>query len=270
MTGPPGLFAGYALDLDGTVYLGDDLLPGAATTVRGLRDRGARVVFVTNKPLASAAQYAENLTHLGIPTVAQDVVTAVDALVNYLCAHHHGRRLLLIAEDVVAERLRQEGFPCTGDPARAEVVVVSFDRGFDYAKLHAGFRAVRENEATIVATNPDPYCPTPEGGLPDCGAILAALESCTGVRAEAVVGKPSGHMAAALLDRLDVDPADCAVVGDRLSTDVAMGQRLGATGILVLTGATSADAVAHAETQPDYVLAGIHQLLPSTDQGPCE
>jgi Haloacid dehalogenase-like hydrolase len=93
IAGPPGLFAGYALDLDGTVYVGDELLPGAAATVRGLRDRGARIVFVTNKPLASAAQYAENLTDLGIPTVAQDVVTAVDALVNYLSAHHHGRRL---------------------------------------------------------------------------------------------------------------------------------------------------------------------------------
>ncbi len=232
-------FDGYALDLDGTVYLGDELLPGAAATVQALREAGARVVFATNRPLDTAAHYAAKLTRLGIPTEERDVVTAVDALVRYLRAHHAGRPLLLIAEEVVAERLRSEGFEI-GEPA--EVVVVSFDRTFDYAKLHAAYRAVRENGAAIVATNPDPYCPTPDGGLPDCAAMLAALEACTGARAEAIVGKPSRHMAEALLERLGVDPARAAVVGDRLATDVAMADELGATGVLVLSGATDAAA----------------------------
>jgi HAD superfamily hydrolase (TIGR01450 family) len=264
ITTPPALFAGYALDLDGTVYLGDELLPGAAATVDGLREAGARVVFVTNRPLDTAAHYAAKLTRLGIPTVPQDVVTAVDALVRYLREHHAGRSLLAIAERVVVERLREEGFEFAARAEHAEVVVVSFDRTFDYAKLHAAFRAVRENGAAIVATNPDPYCPTPDGGLPDCAAMLAAVEACTGARAEAIVGKPSRHMAAAFLERLEVDPARAAVVGDRLATDVAMARHLGATGILVLTGATSADAVADSPIQPDYVLPGIDRLLPAT------
>jgi HAD superfamily hydrolase (TIGR01450 family) len=263
----PGLFAGYALDLDGTVYLGDELLPGAADTIRSLRESGARVVFVTNKPLETSEQYAAKLTELGVPATADDVVTAVDALVQYLHANHAGRKLLPIAEDVLVQRLREEGFEPAARPEQAEVVVVSFDRGFDYAKLHAAFRAVRENGAAIVATNPDPYCPTPEGGLPDCAAMLAALEACTGARAEAVVGKPSSHMAAAVLARLDVDPTRAAVVGDRLSTDVAMGQHVGAAGILVLTGATTAEAVAASDIEPDFVLAGIHELIPVGDRG---
>jgi HAD superfamily hydrolase (TIGR01450 family) len=263
-------FDGYALDLDGTVYLGDELLPGAAETVRSLRDAGARVVFATNRPLDTAAHYAAKLTRLGIPAEEGDVVTAVDALVRYLRAHHAGRRLLLIAEDVVAERLRAEDFEIAADPERAEVVVVSFDRTFAYAKLHAAFRAVRENGAAIVATNPDPYCPTPDGGLPDCAAMLAALEACTGARAEAIVGKPSRHMAEALLERLGVEPARAAVVGDRLATDVAMAHELGATGILVLSGATTAADVAAAPAVPDYVLGGIAELtgpLPLLTQG---
>jgi HAD superfamily hydrolase (TIGR01450 family) len=260
---PEGLFAGYVLDLDGTVYLGDRLLPGAATTIQRLRESGARVVFVTNKPLETSAQYAAKLTRLGIPAQAEDVVTAVDALVDYLLVRHSGQVLLLIAEAVVAERLREEGFTVTDRAEEAEVVVVSFDRGFDYRKLHAAFRAVRENGAAIIATNPDPYCPTPEGGLPDCAAMLAALEACTGARAEAVVGKPSSHMAAAFLARLDVDPTSVAVVGDRLMTDVAMGQQIGAAGILVLTGATSAADVARADIKPDYVLTCIDELLPA-------
>lgn len=251
-------FDGYALDLDGTVYLGDELLPGAAETVRALRDAGARVVFATNCPLDSAAHYAAKLTRLGIPTEARDVVTAVDALVRYLRAHHAGRSLLLIAEDVVVERLRAEGF-AIAEPA--DVVVVSFDRTFDYAKLHAAYRAVREHGAAIVATNPDPYCPTPDGGLPDCAAMLAALEACTGARAEAIVGKPSRHMAEALLERLAVEPARTAVVGDRLATDVAMAHELGATGILVLSGATDAADVVNSPAAPAYVLADISGLL---------
>jgi NagD protein len=260
-------YAGYALDLDGTIYLGDELLPGAAETVRGLRERGARVVFVTNKPLETAEQYAANLDRLGIPATADDIVTAVDALVQYLRERHASSRLLLISEDVVHRRLVDEGFEVTDEPATAEVVVVSFDRTFSYAKLYAGFRAVRENGAAIVATNPDPFCPTPDGGLPDCAAMLAALEACSGGRAEAVVGKPSPTMARALLGRLGLDATDVAVVGDRVTTDVAMGQSVGAAGILVLTGATTADALDRYGIKPDHVLADIRQLLPRVPEG---
>jgi HAD superfamily hydrolase (TIGR01450 family) len=263
----PPLFAGYALDLDGTVYLGDELLPGAADAIDRLRRAGARIVFVTNKPLHTAAEYAAKLAKLGVPATAEDVVTAVDALVCYLGACHRGDRLLPISEAVVRERLLEEGFTVTDEPETADVVVVAFDRTFSYEKLHAGFRAVRESGAAIVATNPDPYCPTPDGGLPDCAAMLAALEACTGVRADAVVGKPSRHMADAFLGRLGLEPADVAVVGDRLATDVAMGQSIGAAGILVLTGATSAEAVARDPVEPDFVLDGIQHLLAADPTG---
>jgi HAD superfamily hydrolase (TIGR01450 family) len=260
-------FAGYALDLDGTVYLGDELIPGAAETVRLLREGGARIVFVTNKPLETAQEYAAKLDRLGIPATADDVVTAVDALVDYLREHQAGRRLLLIAEEVVHRRLIEEGLEVTDDPAAADVVVVSFDRTFSYAKLHAGYRAVRENGAVIVATNPDPFCPTPDGGLPDCAAMLAALEACTGGHAEAVVGKPSSIMARAILDRLGLDASEVAVVGDRPTTDVVMGQSVGATGILVLTGATPAEAVGRNGIRPDHVLADLRELVPSMTDG---
>jgi NagD protein len=259
----PPLFSAYAFDLDGTVYLGDDLLPGAADTIAALRAAGARVAFVTNKPLSSAAEYAAKLRMLGIPTSADDVVTAVDALIDYLRAHHLGCRLLAIAEPLLVEELTRAGFPVSDDPAETDVVVVSFDRTFTYAKLLAAFRAVREHGAAIVATNPDPYCPTPDGGLPDCAAMLAAIEVSTGQRAEAIVGKPSPHMARALLERLDVPAEDVAFVGDRLTTDVAMGQHVGATGILVLTGATTAEAAEASTISADYIVETLNQLRPA-------
>jgi HAD superfamily hydrolase (TIGR01450 family) len=266
MTVPPQ-YGAYAFDLDGTVYLGDGLLPGAAETIAELRAAGARVVFVTNKPLHSAAEYAQKLTELGIQAEAADVITAVDALVAYLRARHRGRRLMPVAEALVCDELVRAGFALTDEPAEADVVVVSFDRTFSYAKLLAAFRAVRLHGASIVATNPDAYCPTPDGGLPDCAAMLAAIEAATGARAEAIVGKPSRYMGEALLDRIGVAAGDIAVVGDRLTTDVVLGQSVGAAGILVLTGATTLDAVADSTIKPDYVIESLQELAPTTPQG---
>jgi NagD protein len=260
---PTRLFGGYALDLDGTVYLGDDLLPGAAAAVAGIRAAGAGVIFLTNNPLRSPASYAARLTRLGVPATEADVLTPLGVLTAYLADRHPGAAVLTIAEPLVDQTLAAAGITVTGDPARAGVVVVSFDRGFSYAKLHLAFRAVRQHGAVIVATNPDPFCPTPDGGLPDCAAMLAAVEACTGARAEAVLGKPGAHMAAELLARLDVPAADTAVVGDRLATDITLSQSLGMTSVLVLSGATAASELAASPVRPDYVIDGLAQLLPA-------
>lgn len=260
---PPPPFQAYIFDLDGTVYLDERAIDGAPQTIERLRAAGAKVAFVTNNPLEPAATYAERLTGIGVPATAADVTTSVDALVAYLNHHHPGRSVLAIAEHEVRRRLDEAGFPLTTEPGATDVVVVSFDRTFDYAKLHAGFRAVRERGAVIVATNPDPFCPTRDGGLPDCAAMLAALEACTGARAEAIVGKPSTHMITAVLQRLGVAAQDSAMIGDRLLTDVAMGQAVGATGVLVLSGATSTGELDASAVRPDHVLGSIRELLPA-------
>ena len=254
-------FEAYIFDLDGTLYLDEQPIAGAPETVARLRAEGARVAFVTNNPLAEGSVYAERLTRIGIPARPEDVTTSVDALVDYLAVHHPGREILAIAERVVIESLRAAGHRVSLDPAQADVVVVSFDRTFDYPKLHAAYRAVRERGAAIVATNPDPYCPTADGGLPDCAAMLAALEACTGVRAEAIVGKPSRQMVETVLRRVQVDPSRAAVIGDRLMTDVAMGQAAGAAGVLVLSGATRREDLEADPVRPDYVIESVSGLL---------
>jgi HAD superfamily hydrolase (TIGR01450 family) len=271
VTGPGRIFEGYALDLDGTVYLGDALLPHAAETIQGIRAAGSRLVFLTNNPLHSPASYADRLTALGVPASESEIVTPLAVLPGYLRTHHAGAAVLTVAEPLVDATLAAAGIGVTTDPASAEVVVVSFDRNFGYAKLLAAYRAVRHHGAVIVATNPDPFCPTPDGGLPDCAAMLAAVEACTGARAEAVLGKPSIHMGAELLRRLAVEPAEAVIVGDRLSTDVAMSVPLGMSSVLVMSGATSVDEVERSPTQPDFVITGLADLLPAhARQGPPE
>jgi ribonucleotide monophosphatase NagD (HAD superfamily) len=113
-----------------------------------------------------------------------------------------------------------------------------------------------------VATNPDPFCPTRDGDLPDCAAMLAAIEASTGARAEAIVGKPSPHMAATLLDRLALPASDTILVGDRLLTDVLMAHEAGMASALVLSGATTADSLTDATVIPEFVLDGVADVLP--------
>jgi NagD protein len=258
-------FDAYIFDLDGTLYVDERPIPGAPEAVAELRAGGAKVAFVTNNPLSTAATYAQRLTAIGIPAATDEVTTSVDALIDYLDAHHPRRPVLAVAEKVVLESLRSAGYLVTGEPTQADVVVVSFDRGFDYAKLHAAYRAVRERGAVIVATNPDPYCPTADGGLPDCAAMLAAIEACTGARAEAIVGKPNRQMVETVLRRVAIEPSRTAVVGDRLMTDIAMAQAAGAAGVLVLSGATRAAEVETDAITPDYVIDSVGDLVDGPD-----
>lgn len=253
-------YAGYAFDLDGTVYLGAELIPGADATLMRLREQGSRVVFVTNKPIERNADYVRKLNHLGIVAEPEDVVSATDALVLYLQRYASGSSLLLVAEAPVQEAVEAVGFNVVSSPAQADVVVVSFDRAFNYRKLDQAYRAVKLHGARIIATNPDPYCPTPDGGLPDCAAMLAALEACTELKAEAVVGKPSTHMADAFLNRLGLPPEDALMVGDRLSTDVAMGAAVGMPSALVLSGATTLEDLERAAIRPTHVLKDLNAL----------
>jgi HAD superfamily hydrolase (TIGR01450 family) len=259
---PDRVFAGYAMDLDGTIYLGDSLLPHAAETVEQIRSAGSRLVFLTNNPLHDPAAYSRRLTALGIPAAETDVVTPLAVLTGYLRRHHHGAAVLTVAEALVDATLTAAGINVTADPAEAGVVVISFDRTFSYAKLLRAYRAVRHFGAVIIATNPDPFCPTPDGGLPDCAAMLAAVEACTGARAEAVMGKPTRHMAGELLRHLGVPPGEAAMVGDRIATDVAMSRTAGMTSVLVMSGATTAAELAAAAEPPDFVISGLGQLLP--------
>lgn len=264
---PERLYDGYVFDLDGTVYLGEHLLPGAAEAVASVRRTGARVVFLTNKPLETNEAYADKLSSLGVPATPSDIVSSVDALVGYLAVSAPRARILPIAEPVVVDALRRAGHriadPHAEGPADVDMVVVSWDRTFDYQKLVAAFRAVRAG-ARLVATNPDPFCPTPDGDLPDCAAMLAAIEASTGVSAEATVGKPSVHMATALLERMALTAGDTLLVGDRLLTDVRMAREAGMASALVLTGATRPDALERSPITPEFVVEYLPDILPAS------
>jgi HAD superfamily hydrolase (TIGR01450 family) len=251
---------GWLFDLDGTVYLGEALIPGAAATLAALRADGRRVAFLSNKPLYTRQDYAEKLTRLGVPTREDEVVNSSIVLARHLQRLDPGAPVFVIGEPPLIGELRAHGFDVRPD-ADVRWVVIAFDRTFDYAKLNTALQAVRRHDARLIATNPDRTCPTEDGEIPDCAGMMAAVEAVTGKMVEVVVGKPSPIILEVALQTLGVGAADCVIVGDRIETDILMGKRLGLATVLVLSGITRGDDPRIAELRPDLVVESIAALV---------
>jgi len=252
---------GWLFDLDGTVYRGDDVIPGAVETIAALRAAGRRVVFLSNKPLQTRADYAAKLTRLGIPTSAEAVINSSLVLARHLSELDPGAPVFVIGEPPLLAELHAHGLSVRPDH-HVRWVVIAFDRTFDYAKLNTALQAVRGG-ARLIATNPDRTCPTEDGEIPDCAGMIAAVEAVTGATVDVVVGKPSSIMLDAALAVLGVSAGDAAIVGDRIETDIVMGKRAGLATVLVLSGITRADDPRIAQIGPDAVIGSIAELMES-------
>jgi HAD superfamily hydrolase (TIGR01450 family) len=251
---------GWLFDLDGTVYRGEELIRGADRVIAALRRAGCRVAFLSNKPLFTRADYAAKLTRLGIPTTPDQVVNSSIVLARHLATLDPGAPVFVIGEPPLVGELRAHGFEVRADH-HVRWVVIAFDRTFDYAKLNTALQAVRRAGARLIATNPDRTCPTEDGEIPDCAGMIAAVEAVTGRSVEAIVGKPSPIILDVALAALGVTAAECAMVGDRIETDIVMARQRGLASVLVLSGITAGDDPRIAELAPDLVLPSIEDLL---------
>lgn len=264
---PDRVYDGYVLDLDGTVYLGDALLPGAAETIAGIRERGKRAVFLSNNPTRDPQMYADKLDGLGVPTPVSDIVNPVVTVPRWLTDHHPGAAVFVIGEEPLQRALTEAGVRLTERPEEIDIVLASYDRGFDYRKLQIAFDALWfHKRARLITSNPDRYCPMPGGrGEPDAAAVVAAIEACTGATCEANLGKPGAEMLETVLGMLGLPAERCVMVGDRVSTDIAMAAHAGMDSALVLSGETTPEMAAalDGDVTPTWVLEGIDQLLPA-------
>lgn len=263
------MFKGFIFDLDGTVYLSDRLIPGADRVIRLLRETGRRVIFLSNKPIQTREDYARKLTRLGIPTEPAEVINSTLVMIHYLKKQAPTARLFVVGEEPFVEELRRAGFVVTDEPERIDYVVVAFDRTFDYRKLNIAYQAI-ERGAHFVATNPDRTCPVEDGEIPDCAAMIAAIEAVTLKKVEVIVGKPSPLIIQTALETMGLRAEDCILIGDRLETDIRMGKEAGIATGLVLTGVTDEKTLKASTLQPDFVFQGIadvERLLPEPDEG---
>jgi HAD superfamily hydrolase (TIGR01450 family) len=266
-TSVPRSYDGYLFDLDGTIYLGDQLLPGAYDLVHTLREQGRETLFLSNNPTRDPQMYADKLAGLGIPTPVSHIVNPIVTMPAWLRREAPGAAVYVIGEAPLERSIREAGIRVTDDPAQIDIVIASYDRGFHYGKLQIAFDALWQyRRARLVTTNPDAYCPMPGGrGEPDAAAVIGAIEASTGVRCEVNVGKPAAVMLETAIDVLGLPAESCLMVGDRLYTDIAMAVDAGVDSALVLTGESTEEMVGAlpADRRPTWVLHRIDELLAS-------
>jgi len=249
------------LDLDGTIYLGGNLIEGAIEFLQRCDDRGVQRFFLSNNSSRSVKQYVKKLHGFGIPAVEDDVLLSTHDLLAWLNSNSI-TQTWLIGTEGMREMLEERGIKTRSE--QPEYVVLGYDTEINYEKLskasvflHAG--------VPLVASHPDMVCPSPDGGLPDVGAYLALLKTTTGVDPVHITGKPNAGMILHKINALGLDPARCAMVGDRLYTDLAMATRAGCVGVLVLSGEATMGDVSEleegAEQQPTVIVQSVDELL---------
>ncbi|MWG36159.1 HAD-IIA family hydrolase [Halomarina oriensis] len=253
---------GAVVDLDGTVYRGDTLVEGARAGIDALRDHGVDPLFVTNNPTRSPAAYARRLGEMGLDVSADRVLSAGSVTAQFLAERHPNDETFVVGSDGLREQLRAVGVSLTDDPHAATVLVTSHTYGFDYEALTEGYWALASAE-TFVGTDPDLTYPGGDGrNRPGSGAITRAVGAVADRDPDHEFGKPSPETLAAIRERLDCDPAHCLVVGDRLDTDVALGERGGMQTALVLSGSTTRSTFEAGDDgpTPDVVLDHLGDL----------
>lgn len=230
----------FMLDMDGTLYVDEVLLPGARELVVHLTATGRRVLFVTNNSACRAADYHARLARLGIDVPPEAIMTSGDATIGHLRARTAHRSAFVVGTEALVDDFRAAGFDV--DAEDPDCVVVGFDRTLTYAKLDRACALLLRGKP-YFATHPDKTCITTKGLEPDIGAIIAACEAVTG-RVPHVIGKPRSEMVAAALARLGASVVETAVIGDQLDTDMTMARTAGLCGVLVMSGETTPEKLA--------------------------
>lgn len=251
---------GAIVDLDGTVYRDDELLPGAAEGVAALRRAGLSMCFFSNNPTRDGEQYVAHLQELGVDARDGEACSAGVATTRYLRDHHADDAVMLIGSAALADQLRAGGIRLTDDPEATDVLVGSWDPEFGYDDMDRALQAV-DDRTPFLGTDPDRVFPGPgDRFVPGSGAVVGALARTIGREPDVILGKPSETALELSLERLGVPPERCLVVGDRLDTDLAMGDRVGMTTVLVLSGVATRADVATAEVDPDHVVDRLSDI----------
>ncbi len=244
------------LDLDGTLYLGNELIDGALDFLVRLEERGIQRFFLSNNSSRSVTQYVEKLHGMGVPASPGDVLLSTHDLLAWLSTNGI-TETYLVGTSGMQGMLEDAGI--STDSGEPEYVVLGYDTEITYEKLSTASVHLHRG-VPMVASHPDTVCPSPEGGLPDTGAYMELFEATTGVRPEHVCGKPNAGMILHKVDEIGLRPEQCAMIGDRLYTDMEMAQRAGVQGILVLSGEATIEDLQTAPQTPSLVVGSVDEL----------
>lgn len=250
----------FLFDLDGTLYLGDNLFPGARELLAFIRTRGGQYRFLTNNSSRSVDAYVQKLSRLGIAAQPRDFLTGVDAMAAHL--HAHGmetRRFYVCGTESMKSQLRAAGFTVAERREDADALLMGFDTELTFQKLEDACILLGQG-ADYLATNPDWVCPTAYGFVPDCGSVCEMLWRATG-RRPLVIGKPEPAMPLLAMQQAGASAQETLLIGDRIYTDIASGANAGIDTLLVLSGEAKEEDLPTAQPQPTFVLPDVQALL---------
>lgn len=249
----------FALDMDGTIYLGEKWIEGAQEFLDAVKKAGKQYIFLTNNSSKGPENYVEKLRKMGLETEASSIVTSGQATIHYLKKNLPGKRVFLLGNELLRAEFLKEGIKL--EEQEPEVVVTGFDTSLDYQKMCRVCDFVRAG-LPYIATHPDYNCPTETGFIPDAGAIHAFIHASAFRWPDRIIGKPNGDIMEYLAERTMTERAKIAMVGDRLYTDVAAGVNNGCKGILVLSGEAGMEDVAESEVVPHLIFDSVKEIIP--------
>lgn len=250
----------YMLDMDGTLYLDDNLFEGCLEFLQQIRDNGGRYLFLTNNSSKSVEVYVEKLARLGIKATAEDFFTSTMATCVYLRENYDGKKIYAAGTASFRKELADSGFTVT-DRLEDDIdcLLMGNDNELTFQKLEDAC-ILLGRDITYLATNPDWVCPTAFGYVPDCGSVCEMLYRATGKRPY-FIGKPEPAMAQLAMQKFGIDPKDAVMIGDRIYTDIACGVNAGIDTVLVFSGETTREIYEQSDVRPTYTAEDIREIL---------
>lgn len=250
----------FLLDMDGTIYLDNDLFDGTTDFLNYVNSIGGRYLFLTNNSSKSATKYVEKLKALGIEATTDDMLTSAFATSLYLKKHHSGEKIYVLGTTALKEELIRDGHQIY-DTLQDDIdcLVMGFDTELCFQKLEDACILLNRG-IPYIATNPDFVCPTWYGSVPDCGSVAIMLKNATG-RMPKFIGKPEPEMVYLALERTGFKKEDAIMLGDRLYTDIASGANAGIDTGLMLSGEATLDDYEKSDIKPTFVFENIRQFL---------
>ena len=249
----------FLLDMDGTIYLDNDLFDGTLDFLDYVRNSGGRYLFVTNNSSKSVLAYVEKLERIGIPATQDDFLTSTDATILYVKDKYQGRKFYSFGTESFTEQLRASGIDVVTD-IEDDVfgIVMGNDNELTFKKLEDACKLLLR-DIVYIATNPDWVCPTSFGYVPDCGSVAEMLYRATGKR-PVFIGKPNPEMLLLAMEKFGYKKDEAVMVGDRLYTDIASGYNAGIDTVFVLSGEGTLEDLKNTDTPPTYVMKNIREL----------
>jgi len=254
-----GRYNTYIFDLDGTIYRGNDIIPGADKTINKLKQLGKRILFISNKTTGTIEEYFQFLKGCGLNIDKDEIINSTLVLKKYLINNYPSKIFFAIGEEVFVNELINSGMAFSNKPEEIDILIVTLDRTLNYEKLEIAANAL-ENGARFFAANIDDTCPVEGGEVLDAGSTISALEKRTHKKLELHFGKPSEFMMQEIRNILDNNLENTLLLGDRLETDILMGNKLGVDTALVETG-VRLHLNGNYEIEPTYKLESVYDLI---------